>query len=217
MSNWYLISNRLPFTYNEETGKISQSSGGLVTALNGIKGVKNLHWIGVIDEAFPKQELSKINAKSSIQFDGPRIDSESYDNYYNGFCNDVLWPLLHYETERVNFNDFYYSEYKKVNEIFANFLNKKLKKGDFVWVHDFHFFLLPKYIKEKFKDQIRIGFFLHVPFPSSEIYRQLSSRREILSNLIYADLIGFHDFSYLRHFSRTVYDILGYSTKSNEN
>ena len=70
MSNWYLISNRLPFTYNEKTGKISQSSGGLVTALNGIKGIKNLHWIGVIDEAFPKEELKKLNEKSSIQFDG---------------------------------------------------------------------------------------------------------------------------------------------------
>src|SRR5690606_3284646 len=98
--------------------------------------------------------------------------------------------------------------YKKVNKLFAEHIAKEAKDDDLIWIHDFHLFLVPSYLKEM-RPKLKIGFFLHIPFPSSEIYRELPNRREILESLLKADLVGFHDFSYLRHFASSVYSILG--------
>ena len=128
----------------------------------------------------------------------------------------MLWPALHYELNRVRYEQDHLEDYRKVNKIFCQKILKLAKKNDLIWVHDYHLFLLPGYLKKKLNKTNKIGFFLHVPFPSSEMYRQLTPRREILTELIKADLIGFHDFSYLRHFSRTVYDIIGLTTTQME-
>ncbi|MEX0797884.1 MAG: bifunctional alpha,alpha-trehalose-phosphate synthase (UDP-forming)/trehalose-phosphatase, partial [Bacteriovoracaceae bacterium] len=101
-----------------------------------------------------------------------------------------------------------WEDYVRVNQIFAEHVAKTAKEDDIIWLHDFHLFLAPKMIK-KINPNLKIGFFLHVPFPSSEIWRQLPCRREILESLIHADLLGFHDFAYLRHFASSVYNLLG--------
>jgi trehalose 6-phosphate synthase/phosphatase len=209
MGRWIIVSNRLPFSYDQKKNKLTPSSGGLVTAIRGIKTKNPVTWVGSVPDNIPRNLITRQKDKG-ISYSFPDIPADLYDTYYNGFCNDVLWPLLHYESELVKYKTANWESYKKVNQIFADHIIKLAKKGDVIWIHDFHLFLVPQMVKEK-KPNVKIGFFLHVPFPSSEIYRQLPCRDEIVSALIHADLIGFHDFSYLRHFCSSVYNLLGIS------
>ncbi|MCO4753247.1 MAG: bifunctional alpha,alpha-trehalose-phosphate synthase (UDP-forming)/trehalose-phosphatase [Bacteriovoracaceae bacterium] len=208
MSRWIIVSNRLPFSYDEENKKLKPSSGGLVTAIRGIKTKEEVLWVGSIPNNVPKKLVRQYKDQDNISFSFPDLDKELYDNYYNGFCNDVLWPILHYESESVKFSNERWEDYIRVNQIFANHVAKVAKKDDIIWLHDYQLFLAPKMIKE-INPNLKVGFFLHVPFPSSEIWRHLPVREEILEAMIHADLIGFHDFAYLRHFVSSVYNLLG--------
>ena len=217
MSRWIVVSNRLPFSFDHNKKKFMQNSGGLVTAIKGIKTANEIVWIGTADDSLKNVNINDLNKgdgkKNKTSYVPIFLSKQLYNSYYNDFSNDVLWPALHYEMDRVRYIDEHYDNYKEVNKIFAKKIASVAKKGDLVWIHDYHLFLCPKYVKDLVGAKVKVGFFLHVPFPSSEIYRQLTPRREILNSLVHSDLIGFHDFSYLRHFSRTVYDILGFSTK----
>jgi trehalose 6-phosphate synthase/phosphatase len=206
-SKWYIVSNRLPFNYDTHRKKIVKSSGGLVTAINGIKTKQKKVWVGTVTENFPESLIKTANT-ADMSFLSVKVNSELYSSYYNGICNDVLWPLFHYESERVKFHKSHWDSYVEVNQKFADALLKVVKDDDLIWIHDFHLFLLPGMLKKKRKN-IKVGFFLHIPFPSSEIYKQLPVREEILRSLIQSDLIGFHDYSYLRHFGSSVYQVLG--------
>ncbi|MBC75064.1 MAG: hypothetical protein CME64_03535 [Halobacteriovoraceae bacterium] len=208
MSRWIIVSNRLPFSYDKATNGLKTSSGGLVTAIRGIKTKKEVLWIGSIPNNVPKKLVRQYRDKDNIKFSFPDLDNELYDNYYNGFCNDVLWPILHYESDSVKFSIDRWEDYKKVNQIFAKHVAKVAKKDDIIWLHDYQLFLVPKLLKE-INPELKVGFFLHVPFPSSEIWKQLPVREEILEAVIHADLVGFHDFAYLRHFVSSVYNLLG--------
>jgi len=205
----FYVSNRLPFNI-DESDKIKRGSGGLVTALLGVKNSCPTYWVGATTDErivnIPSKEF-----KDNFPFEDVIsifLSKKLYDSYYNDFCNDVIWPLFHYEGNRVKFRAGAWKDYIKVNKLFADKLLKILKDGDTVWIHDFHFFLLPQFLRAS-KKKIKIGFFLHIPFPSSEIFRQLPVRREILEGLLHCDLIGFHDYSYLRHFNNSVLGILG--------
>ena len=213
MSRWIIVSNRLPFHFDQKSNKVVQSSGGLVTAIKGIKTKNEVVWLGTADHSLKKINLNNLAPDSKTSYSPIFLPQDLYNSYYNDFSNDVLWPALHYEMDRVRFIEEHYENYRKVNQIFAKKIASICKKGDLVWIHDYHLFLCPKLVKDLVGNKVKVGFFLHVPFPSSEVYRQLTPRREILNSLVQSDLIGFHDFSYLRHFSRTVYDILGFSTK----
>lgn len=208
MSRWIIVSNRLPFSFDKKNQKLAPSSGGLVTAIRGIKTKEEVLWIGSLPNTVPKNLVQNYKDADNIRYSFPDIDEELYSDYYNGFCNDVLWPILHYETDSVKFLPENYEKYIEVNRIFAKHIVKTAKKDDIIWLHDFHLFLAPKMIKE-LNPKLKVGFFLHVPFPSSEIWRQLPCREDILESLIHADLLGFHDFSYLRHFVSSVYNLLG--------
>jgi trehalose 6-phosphate synthase/phosphatase len=211
MSRWIIVSNRLPFSIDQKTQRLQQSSGGLVTAINGIQTKEHIHWIGSLAPGIKKNHILNYKNKEGVSFSYPKISQELYESYYNGFCNDVLWPILHYETEIIKFSHQHYLDYIKVNKLFAEHIAKTAKKDDVIWINDFHLFMVPKFLK-KLKPNLKIGFFLHVPFPSSEVYRELPCRKELLEALLYSDLIGFHDFSYLRHFASSVYNILGYES-----
>ena len=215
MSRWIIVSNRLPFSLTEssdkKTQKIKQISGGLVTAINGIKSKNPIRWIGSLAPGITKKHISEFKSKENVSFSYPEFSQELYDAYYNGFCNDVLWPLLHYETDLIRYKKENFEAYVEVNKIFAEHIVKVAKKDDVIWINDFHLFMCPKFIKE-LRPDLKVGFFLHVPFPSSELYRELPCRKEILESLLYSDLIGFHDFSYLRHLSSAAYNILGYES-----
>ncbi len=212
MSRWIIVSNRLPFKLKAD-GTFAQASGGLVTAIGGIhtEGKVERIWMGGAPEGLTELNWSKKKtqqAKDDWQHLPVFVDETLYDEFYNGFCNDVLWPILHYQNDFVHFSDHAWNAYIKVNQLFAQKLAAFAKPDDLIWIHDYHFFLLPQFLR-RLRPDLKIGFFLHVPFPSSEVFRQLPVRETILESLLAADLIGFHDYAYLHHFSSSLTRILG--------
>ncbi len=213
-SPWIIVSNRLPLQPDAKGERLIAGEGGLVTAITGIKSKTPLYWVGSVSGE--KKKLAGLfNRDSSLKdthYHPIFLNEKLYDSYYNGFCNDTLWPLLHYETSLIKVKDDCWQNYKRVNQLFANEiydLNRKLAlKNPVIWIHDFHFFLLPKMLKD-LDSSLTIGHFLHIPFPSSEIFRQLPYKQELLEGVLASDLIGFHDFSYLGHFVSSAKIALG--------
>jgi trehalose 6-phosphate synthase len=119
------------------------------------------------------------------------------------FADSILWPLFHYHPGEITFDESAWAAYKEVNRLFAKAVAKDVQDGDLIWVHDYHLMLLPEMLREEIgttKKNVKIGFFLHTPFPSSEIYRILPVREALLLGVLHSDLIGFHTYDYARHF-----------------
>lgn len=117
--------------------------------------------------------------------------------------DSILWPLFHYHPGDITFDEAAWNAYREANRRFAREIAKDVHDGDLIWVHDYHLMLLPSMLREEIggtKENVKIGFFLHTPFPSSEIYRILPVRNELLLGVIHCDLIGFHTYDYARHF-----------------
>ena len=211
MKKLIIVSNRLPIDLNIQN-ELAPGTGGLVTAITGIEMPYQLNWVGAAPQKV--EPLAFIHALKEMDLSLPCkyhpifLSGKKYDEYYNGFCNDVLWPLLHYETSFVKFDHANWQSYVDVNRKFAREIISVAKTDDVIWIHDFHLFILPHFLK-MLRPKLKVGFFLHVPFPSSEIFRQLPVAEEILQAVLMADLIGFHDYSYLRHFASTVQVCLG--------
>ncbi|MBA0829816.1 hypothetical protein Goarm_014395 [Gossypium armourianum] len=174
-------------------------------------------WIGwaginVPDESGQKTLTEALAAKNCIPV---FIEEEIAHQYYNGYCNNTLWPLFHYlglpqEDHLATTRNFksQFEAYTKANQCFADVVSKHYEEGDAVWCHDYHLMFLPKYLKERNSD-MKVGWFLHTPFPSSEIHRMLPSRSELLKSVLSADLVGFHTYDYARHFVSACTRILG--------
>jgi len=209
-NRWVIVSNRLPFKV-KTNGKaaLTASSGGLVTALGGLDTAQAMLWAGAFPGANAKEIWQELASKEQKKrFCPVFIDKETYDQYYNGLCNELLWPLFHYKSDFIDHETSKWDNYRKVNQKFAEVLLPQLKDSDLVWIHDYHLFLLPALLRKQ-RPGLKIGFFLHIPFPSSEVFRQLPMREEILHSLIQSNLIGFHDYEYLRHFGSSLYSVLG--------
>ncbi len=209
-----IVSNRLPITASRKDGRIEfqGSSGGRANGMGSFYRKHNSLWVGwpglVLKK--PKEEKKVIEEYLNSHSCYPVYLSQyDVENYYYGFANRTLWPLFHYFTESTEFNSAQWEAYKKANRQFYETLLNVVKPNDTVWVHDYHLMLLPKMLRDRFPD-LTIGFFLHIPFPSSEIFGLLPWRREILEGLLGADLIGFHTYDHLRHFLVSVHRILGY-------
>jgi len=207
-----VVSNRLPVSINKsgEKWKILPSSGGLVSALAGLKPDLAFDWVGWAGAEVPKKDqdgLRQLLSKKHKYF--PVFLSQSQiERFYDGFSNRVLWPLFHYMPDRMNFNLRYWDNYKEVNRRFAKEVLARCDDNSIVWIHDYHLFLLPEILRKE-RPGLRIGFFLHIPFPSSEIYRALPVREEVLRGVLGADLIGFQTHEYLRHFNSACLRVLG--------
>lgn len=126
----------------------------------------------------------------------PVFLEEVCDQYYNGYCNNILWPIFHYLGTPPEYrNDAtityhsQYDAYKKANRIFFDVVKEHYEEGDVVWCHDYHVMLLPQYLKE-YNSKMKVGWFLHTPFPSSEMYKTLPSRSDLLRSVLTADLVG---------------------------
>ena len=194
---WIIASNRLPFS--KEDGKVTVSPGGLVSALSGVRSNREMVWIGTAPDDLTASDIRHQRAGRFARFVPIHVDKDDYHAYYNGISNDVFWPAFHYESQYVNFRWEDWEAYHRVNEQFAKVILDAAKPGDLIWIHDFHLFLVPHYLR-LLETHLKIGFFLHIPFPSSEIFQELPVRQEILDSLLSADLVGFHDHGYLRHF-----------------
>lgn len=216
-----LVSNRLPFQLVEKDGEVTlkQSDGGLVSALKGYfeqqetaGRYRDKFWVGSAD--FPEKRWKKFKkqpSETSFQIDALFINPKVYNKYYNGFCNATLWPLFHYFPSFVVYDQETFEEYERVNRIFADHLLKIIKPGDTVWIHDYQLFLLPQMLRDKLKDAA-IGFFLHIPFPSYEIFRLLHKpwKEKIIRGILGADLVGFHTSEYVQHFLKSVRMVTGF-------
>jgi trehalose 6-phosphate synthase/phosphatase len=217
-----IIANRLPYRISERNNELSvvPSAGGLVSSIGSYiskanDNSKSILWVGASDLSQQKLEphLGKNGElkEGRYQLHPVFLPKNVQDNFYNGFCNSTLWPLFHYFTAYVKYDQDEWEDYRKANEIFARKLSKILLPGDRIWVHDYHLMLLPAMLRE-IRPEAEIGFFLHIPFPSSEVFRSLPDRwrRDLLQGLLSSDLIGFHTHDYAQHFKRSVQHLLGY-------
>ena len=213
MPRTILVSNRLPITLRQDasTGKqsLTHSVGGLVAALKPLQSEPDTMWIGY-PGLEPNAEIREELVESGLM--PVDIDPSLYSDYYDGYANDALWPLFHYFPARCVLNPQQFESYKTVNRKFADEVAKHAEPGDIVWVHDYHLMLLPQMLRSM-NLQLDIGFFLHIPFPSSEMFRILPQRVEILRGLLGSDLIGMHTWDYCDHFLRSVRRVLGRETR----
>ena len=221
MSKNIIVSNRLPvqITKLNNSFEFRPSTGGLATGLSSIHNKTDSLWIGwdgISSDKINKENKSKIK-KSLKKMDLIKVElnNREIDEFYYGFSNKCIWPLFHYFIEFSKFNKSEWESYFKVNEKFCKKVIKNASINATVWVHDYQLLLLPKMIKE-LRPDLTIGFFLHIPFPSFEIFRIFPWRTEILEGLLGSDLIGFHTFDYQRHFLSSVKRILRHEVDFNK-
>ncbi len=230
MNRLLVISNRLPVTVGVKNGefRFKASVGGLVSGisayLDSLKGISEIQpqylWIGWpgINVEKPSQQKNLTSLLLSIYNAFPvYINEEVMDRFYHGFCNKLVWPLFHYFPSYAIYDQESWEYYKKVNQTFAESILQIVQPDDTIWIHDYHLMLLPELLREKLPNAT-IGFFLHIPFPSFELFRLLPEewRRGILAGLLGADLIGFHTHDYTQYFLRCILRILGYENTLGE-
>ena len=211
MSRLLLVSNRLPLTAERRKGKLTlkPSAGGLATGLHSVHDPGTglwFGWSGLFDkptETPPATDEWKRRGCVPV----PLARTEVRD-YYEAFGNGVVWPLFHSLIDRLPLRPRGWAAYERVNQRFADAVLGELRPDDIVWVHDYQLMRVPGQIRARASDA-RIGFFLHIPFPSVEIFSALPGRERILEGLLGADLIGFHTAGYLRNFADAVERLLG--------
>jgi len=219
MQRLIIVSNRLPVKVQKSKNQfgITPSAGGLATGLKSYHKSHDSVWIGwpgisvgsAEDENTIKVLLEKEHCLPVF------LDNKMIENYYHGFSNATIWPLFHYFTEYTIFRATYWRAYKEVNLLFADRIIKHADKNDTVWIHDYQLMLVPDIIKENRPD-LRVGFFLHIPFPSFEVFRILPWREQILKGVLGSDLIGFHTYDYARHFISSAKRLLGFDVNFNQ-
>ena len=208
-----IVSNRLPVSARMTVDgvRIVPSSGGLATGLRPCHERSESLWFG-----WPG-DVSRATTAQREQFDERlqkrrivpvHLAGDQVDRDYHGFANRVLWPSFHYLIDRVPIDATGWDGYREVNEAFADVVAREYLTNDTIWVHDYQLMLLPALLRERLP-HARIGFFLHIPFPSSEVFRILPWRHEILKGLLGADLVGFHTFAYMRHFVTSLLHVDG--------
>jgi trehalose 6-phosphate synthase/phosphatase len=214
MGRLLVIANRLPLNITRKSGKVHfrPSPGGLAVGLSSLPKNCERVWIG-----WPGITNEKISAKDKAQICRRLVEEDcrpvffsrrQMERYYQGFCNKTIWPLFHYFPRRTVYETSFWNTYRQVNESFCDEVMKMAGPDDRIWVHDYQLMLLPQLLKERLPKS-EIGFFLHIPWPSFEVFRLLPWREEILNGLLGADLIGFHTYDYVRHFLSSVTRIIG--------
>lgn len=215
----FIISNRLPIKVSkaENEFRLERSEGGLATGLGSLNSFEEKYWIGWpgvhTDIETEKEQISNILKKDN--YHPVFLSEDQIENYYEGYSNNMIWPLCHYFYTYIQYESKYWDAYQEVNRLFCLEAGKWIKPGDIVWVQDYQLMLLPNMLRETI-DEISIGYFHHIPFPSYELFRVLPERAEILKGLLGADLIGFHTHDYMRHFIDASYRVLGLDCELDE-
>ncbi|XP_047978594.1 alpha,alpha-trehalose-phosphate synthase [UDP-forming] 6-like isoform X1 [Salvia hispanica] len=223
-----IVANQLPIKVHKKTDSskgwtFSWDDNSLYLQLKDCLGDEDTEFIYVgclKEEIHPndQDEVSQILLET-FKCIPTFLPPDLYSRYYHGFCKQQLWPLFHYMLPLSpdlggRFNRSLWQAYVSVNKIFADRIMEVINpEDDFVWVHDYHLMVLPTFLRKRF-NRVKLGFFLHSPFPSSEIYKTLPIREEVLRGLLNSDLIGFHTFDYARHFLSCCSRMLGISYES---
>ncbi len=224
MTSMIVVSNRLPFVLKKcDNGVLSRhpSAGGLVTAMAPVVMEKNGLWIGWSglylneDDVIPEGDKKSNNAAERIgpeQIRAVNIAPEIFDEYYNGCCNTAFWPLLHSMPDRAVFKKEGWKSYTQVNDLFGEKTFNALKtsidqnpigRPPLIWIHDYQLMLVPNYVRDMMSENgihAKIAFFLHIPFPSWDIFRLFPWFDDVLVGLLGCDLIGFHIDGYVDNF-----------------
>lgn len=198
------VANRLPLSrvLRGKSATWESSAGGLVTALAPIVRRTNGAWVG-----WSGTSGGRIRpfTHEGIRIRPVSLSEAEVEGFYNQFSNRTIWPLYHDAIRTPEFERRWWRPYAAVNLKFAEATAKVARRGDIVWVHDFHLQLVPAMLR-KLRPDLRIGFFLHIPFPPEELFAWLPWRREILEGLLGADLVGFQVYSGAQNFSRLARD-----------
>jgi trehalose 6-phosphate synthase len=205
-----IVANRLPVdrvTLPDGTAGWRRSPGGLVSALEPVMRANDGAWIGWpggVDELEPFVE-------DGLQLVPVHLTEEEVEEFYEGFANGTLWPLYHDVVAKPEFHREWWDAYVEVNQRFADRAAKVAAEGATVWVQDYRLQLVPAMLRE-LRPDLRIGFYLHIPFPPGELFSQLPWRRQILEGLLGADLIGFQLSGAAGNFVRLVRQRVGHKT-----
>lgn len=211
-----VVSYRLPF--HVQDGVLVQNSGGLVSAMlayakgeSGNSSAQRILWLGVSqDSKAALESATRSQEQECFDLVPVELPEQVQQPFYEGFSNNLIWPLFHYFSELAVYNQENYNYYQQANLMVCVQLLKYLQPHDRLWIHDYHFMLLPRLVREKCPD-IEMGFFLHVPFPSYEVFRLMPRTwgKDIVQGLLGADLVGFHTYDYVQHFTQCAIRMAG--------
>ncbi|TKT85965.1 bifunctional alpha,alpha-trehalose-phosphate synthase (UDP-forming)/trehalose-phosphatase [Dyadobacter frigoris] len=174
---------------------------------------EKIQWIGYSEQT--EEELGGLSIENdSFQVHPVFIPEQVNEDYYEGFCNNLIWPLCHYFPYLARFEDHYFEAYKTANKLFFDKVDQVIQPGDTIWVQDYQLMLLPEMIRQKYPDN-KIGFFFHIPFPSYELFRMLPViwRKAIVDGILGADVVGFHTNDYVENFLKAARLVSGYGNK----
>ncbi|MCL7987961.1 bifunctional alpha,alpha-trehalose-phosphate synthase (UDP-forming)/trehalose-phosphatase [Sphingobacterium sp. lm-10] len=213
-----IVSNRLPVKIErkEDGLVISPSEGGLATGLGSIYNEGNNIWVGwpgiipqdEAETAFITEELRRLNLVPVF------LTEEEILGYYEGFSNEVLWPICHYSPSYAVYDTDNWNTYVQVNEKFGQIVREYIDSEDTVWIHDYQLMLLPNVLRRQY-EKLSIGYFQHIPFPPDEVFRSIPWRNELLLGILGADLIAFHTFNDTQHFLDACTHILNIPIRNN--
>ncbi len=223
MSRLIVVSNRLPITVaQDEQGSLSfaSSSGGLASGMSAYLDrqaaqegtASDFIWIGWPGNEIAEEHKPEVRDRLKAEYNAWPVflTQDQVTGYYDGFSNRTLWPLFHYFHTYCDFSEELWQSYVEVNHKFADAVAEVANEDDTIWIHDYQLMLVPQLLREKMP-KARIGFFLHIPFPSHDVFRLLPRGwgRQLLQGVTGADLIGFHTYDYTHHFLRALLRILG--------
>ena len=213
-----VVSNRLPLTL-KKTGQgwdTTRSSGGLASAMNPLLGKTGGEWIGWAGDsgAEDREERQAILSEWARTDQSFAVDlpQEVAAGFYEGYANQTLWPVFHNFPSQLKFDARHWESYVEANRIFCEAVVNRYRPDDLIWVHDYHLMLLPQMLRERLRDAA-VGFFLHIPFPSSEVFSVLPRREELLEGLLGADLLAFQTHTHLQQFRAALLRVLGMESK----
>ncbi|PYX79272.1 MAG: bifunctional alpha,alpha-trehalose-phosphate synthase (UDP-forming)/trehalose-phosphatase [Acidobacteria bacterium] len=213
-----VVSNRLPLTLRktDDGWKTERSSGGLASAMNPLLRKGGGDWIGSAGSSKEEDPESRRRVLAEwAQKDGcfaVELPEDVATGFYEGYANQTLWPVFHNFPSQLKFEPKTWEAYVEANRLFSEAVVERYKPNDLIWVHDYHLILLPQMLRERLPDAA-IGFFLHIPFPSSEIFPVLPRREELLEGLLGADLLVFQTHGHLQQFRAALLRVLGMESK----
>ena len=204
-----VVSNRLPVALKQEgdSWQATKSAGGLATAMDPVLKNAGGVWIGW---SGAKEDSPELRTQLREEHDciAVPLPADVAEKFYEGYSNQALWPLFHSFATRLSFDPDTWAAYAEANQRFCDAVVDQYREGDRIWVHDYHLMLLPRLLRERLPDAA-VGFFLHIPFPASDIFSLLPRGDELLSGVLGADLAAFHTHTHLQHFRRSVRRLLG--------
>ena len=196
MAQLVIVSNRVPLPSG------NSRAGGLEVGVRAALRHKHGLWFGWSGKVTARSKIeTRATDHRDIRYVVTDIAEEDYQEFYSGFANRVLWPILHYRLDLAEFTRRDLSGYMRVNEHFANELHKLISPDDVIWVHDYHFMPLASALRER-GHKNRIGFFLHIPCPPPELLTALPHHERLLRKLCDYDLVGFQTGDDAANFAR---------------